>query len=54
MLSQAHKFVAVLALAGLAAFSAQAKEYPIGKPVNKNGMEVAAVYLQPIEMEPKA
>ncbi|MDK9719815.1 MAG: iron transporter [Rhodospirillales bacterium] len=47
------KFLAVLALAGLAATVALAKEYPIGKPVTKNGMEVAAVYLQPIEMEPK-
>jgi len=35
-------------------FSAAAKEYPIGKPHNAEaaGMEVAAVYLQPIEMEP--
>lgn len=47
-----------LVLAGLAAllFSAPAiaKEYPIGKPrkVEAAGMEVAAVYLQPIEMEP--
>lgn len=32
--------------------AAFAKEYPIGKPVMKNGMEIAAVYLQPIEMEP--
>lgn len=30
----------------------QAKEYPIGKPQTKSGLEVAAVYLQPIEMEP--
>src|SRR6266508_3372303 len=29
-----------------------AKEYPIGKPHQEGGMEVAAVYLQPIEMEP--
>ena len=28
------------------------KEYPIGKPQKVAGMEVAAVYLQPIEMEP--
>ena len=27
-------------------------EYPIGQAQIKNGMEVAAVYLQPIEMEP--
>ena len=29
-----------------------AAEYPAGDPVMINGMEVAAVYLQPIEMEP--
>lgn len=29
-----------------------AKEYPIGKPQEKNGMEISAVYLQPIEMDP--
>ena len=32
--------------------SAEAKEYPVGTPEEKNGMDVAAVYLQPIEMEP--
>jgi uncharacterized protein involved in high-affinity Fe2+ transport len=34
--------------------AASAKEYPIGKPqiVSPAGMEVAAVYLQPVEMEP--
>lgn len=32
--------------------AAAAKEYPIGQPQTKNGMEIAAVYLQPIEMEP--
>lgn len=31
---------------------AAAKEYPIGTPHKVAGMEVAAVYLQPIEMEP--
>jgi len=45
-----------LAMAGISigAVSADAKEYPIGKPetVTAAGMEVAAVYLQPIEMEP--
>ncbi|RWG22957.1 MAG: hypothetical protein EOQ55_02085 [Mesorhizobium sp.] len=29
-----------------------AMEYPIGKPQLMNGMEIGAVYLQPIEMEP--
>jgi periplasmic iron binding protein len=32
--------------------SAGAKEYPIGKPTTANGMEISAVYLQPIEMDP--
>lgn len=31
---------------------ALAAEYPAGDPVIANGLEVAAVYLQPIEMEP--
>jgi periplasmic iron binding protein len=31
---------------------AQAKEYPIGAPQEKDGMEIAAVYLQPVEMDP--
>lgn len=30
-----------------------AGEVPIGDPVEKNGMEIAAVYLQPIDMEPR-
>lgn len=38
----------LLVLAGAAA----AKEVPIGPHVTRNGLEVAAVYLQPIEMEP--
>jgi uncharacterized protein involved in high-affinity Fe2+ transport len=32
--------------------AALAKEYPIGTPQTKNGMEIGAVYLQPIEMDP--
>ncbi len=32
---------------------AQAKEYPIGAPQEAGGLEVAAVYLQPITMEPE-
>ena len=31
---------------------AQAAEYPIGAPQNRNGMEIGAVYLQPVLMEP--
>jgi uncharacterized protein involved in high-affinity Fe2+ transport len=45
--------VGVAAVVALGA-AAMGKEYPIGKPktVDAAGMEVAAVYLQPIEMEP--
>lgn len=40
-----------IAIIGLGS-TAIAKEYPIGKPQMVADMEVAAVYLQPIEMEP--
>ncbi|MCM2129630.1 iron transporter [Larsenimonas rhizosphaerae] len=42
------------ALPALALFStsAMALEYPIGKPKHEAGMEIAAVYLQPVTMEP--
>ncbi|HEY6898840.1 MAG TPA: iron transporter, partial [Rhodocyclaceae bacterium] len=42
----------VLLAAGLFSFTAAAVEYPIGTPQQKNGMELAAVYLQPVTMEP--
>lgn len=48
MIRQALALAAGLALCG----AAHAAEYPIGKPVEKGGMEVGAVYLQPIEMDP--
>lgn len=38
--------------AALASTAALAIEYPIGTPHNVAGMEIAAVYLQPVEMEP--
>lgn len=43
-----------LSIAAFAALSlsAHALEYPIGKPQHHHGMEIAAVYLQPIEMDP--
>lgn len=47
-----HWSSAALAAASLLAVPALAKEYPIGKHVTQQGLEVAAVYLQPIEMEP--
>lgn len=31
----------------------QAAEYPIGTPQHRHGMEIVAVYLQPIAMEPE-
>jgi uncharacterized protein involved in high-affinity Fe2+ transport len=40
-------------LAAVAAFSAAAAEYPIGKQQIHGGMEINAVYLQPITMEPE-
>jgi hypothetical protein len=49
-------FSSTLAAGALAlafAFPASALEYPVGEPVLKNGMEVAAVYLQPTKMEPE-
>ena len=47
------KLIASAALVAAAyPLTALAAETPIGKPHTENGMEVAAVYLQPIEMEP--
>jgi periplasmic iron binding protein len=40
------------AILALSAGAANALEYPIGKPQIREGMEIAAVYLQPIAMEP--
>jgi len=34
------------------ASSLQAGEHPIGDPIEMNGMDIAAVYLQPVMMEP--
>ncbi|MBK7719965.1 MAG: iron transporter [Simplicispira sp.] len=44
-----------LVFSGLMGLSltASALEYPIGAPHNVSGMEVGAVYLQPVEMEPE-
>ena len=43
---------AVVAMAAMAVVVAQAAEYPIGKHQNLGGMEIGAVYLQPVTMEP--
>lgn len=34
-------------------FAAYAIEYPIGSPKLSSGVEIASVYLQPVEMEPE-
>lgn len=41
-----------LAAALAASLPAQAVEYPVGTPHKVNGMEIAAVYLQPVTMDP--
>ncbi len=46
-------YSSVAVLAGVLAAPLAAKEIPIGKPQTVSGMEIAAVYLQPIEMEPE-
>ena len=46
------KKVLVLATGLALSGSAIAVEYPIGKPAEKGGMEIGAVYLQPIAMDP--
>src|ERR1700742_3700092 len=45
--------VSVAAIATAAAFPAMAAEYPIGKQHIEGGMEIGAVYLQPVTMEPE-
>jgi len=47
------KLISALALSAALAAPALAIEYPIGVPQQRNGMEIAAVYLQPVEMEPE-
>ena len=42
----------VAVAAAMVAGSAAAREYPIGKPQQRSGLEVSMVYLQPITMEP--
>lgn len=45
--------MAIAALALSASTIVLAKEYPIGKQQVKAGMEIGAVYLQPIKMDPE-
>lgn len=44
--------IPLASVALIAAQTALAVEYPLGAPQQRYGMEVGAVYLQPIEMEP--
>lgn len=46
--------VAVQAISGIAmANDLPFVEHPAGEPVEMNGMEIAAVYLKPVTMEPQ-
>ena len=47
------KFFSTLVFVTVLSTQALAIEYPIGVPQQRAGMEVAAVYLQPVEMEPE-
>lgn len=51
---QASRFLRHAAVSSLllAAAAAQAVEYPMGAPQQRNGMEIAGVYLQAVTMEP--
>ena len=51
-LSRSLRHVATLGLL-VGALGAHALEYPIGTPQQRFGMEIAAVYLQPVVMEPE-
>ncbi len=48
-----YVYISVAILAGFMAapVTAMAGERPIGDPVEKDGMEIAAVYLQPVKMD---
>jgi len=48
-----YKQLATLILGAGLAMPALALEYPIGQPAEHAGLEVAAVYLQPVTMEPE-
>lgn len=52
-MTRKNHLLATAMLAALGSTSALAVEYPIGAPHQINGMEIAAVYLQPVVMEPE-
>jgi periplasmic iron binding protein len=51
-MQSSQKFFATFALAAAFATPALALEYPVGLPQKMGGLEIAAVYLQPVEMDP--
>lgn len=53
VMSPNRTLIAALSLSALLSGAAHALEYPIGVPQQRAGMEIAAVYLQPVEMEPE-
>lgn len=52
-MGRSHGLVACLAAVLGLGSQALAAEYPIGEAQTLRGMEIAAVYLQPVEMEPQ-
>lgn len=51
--SKPSSFAAVIVFLGLVlTFQVRAGEFPTGEPVEINGMEVAGIYLQAVDMEP--
>ena len=48
-----HRFLLLLGCSLPVMQAAMALEYPAGEPVKRFGMEIAAVYLQPVDMAPK-
>lgn len=52
MFKKSRQSVVTALTSTLLSLPVAALEYPIGVPQEKAGMEIAAVYLQPIEMEP--
>ena len=52
MKAMKYSMVAMTVLAASIGSAAQAAEMPIGKAVQTNGMEIGAVYLQPVKMKP--
>ena len=48
-----RSLIAALGVCAFATGASAFEEFPAGEPVKMNGMEIAAVYLEPIDMEPR-